>query len=60
LRGVRRSRTLLVVDPAELVSREELAAILLAIHDINRKLSRIIRLLEGDDDGEAWTAEDDA
>jgi hypothetical protein len=48
------------VDPAELVSREELAAILLAIHDINRKLSRIIRLLEGDDDGEAWTAEDDA
>jgi hypothetical protein len=48
------------MDVDELLAREEVTATLFAIHDINLKLSRIIRLLEGDDDGEAWTAEDDA
>ncbi len=41
-----------------LLSREELTATLFAIQDINLKLSRIIRLLEGDDDGEEWAPED--
>jgi hypothetical protein len=43
-----------------LVSREELAVILFAVHDINVKLSKIIRLLEGEDDGEGWPQQDDA
>ena len=47
------------MDVDQLLSHQEVAATLFAIHDINMKLSRIIRLLEGDDDGEAWTAEDE-
>jgi hypothetical protein len=47
------------VDADELLSHQEIAATLFAIHDINTKLSRIIELLEGDDDGGAWTAEDE-
>jgi hypothetical protein len=47
------------MDVDELLASQEVAATLFAIHDINTKLSRIIRLLEGDDDGEAWRGEDE-
>jgi hypothetical protein len=47
------------VDVDELLPHQEVAATLFAIHDITTKLSGIIRLLEGEDDGEGWTAEDE-
>jgi hypothetical protein len=59
LRGPPWRRTLAIVDLDELLSRPEVVATLFAVQDINVKLSRIIRLLEGDDDGEAWPPEDD-
>jgi len=42
----------------ELISRDELTATLLAIHDIREEARRIRRLLEEEGDGEA--PEDDA
>jgi hypothetical protein len=48
------------MEPTELISRDEVTATLFAIADINVKLSRIIELLEGGIDGEAWSPEDDA
>jgi hypothetical protein len=48
------------VDLDAVVSRGEVTPTIFAILDINTKLSRIIRLLEGDDDGETWPPEDDA
>ena len=48
------------MEPTELVSREEVAAMLFAIADINAKLTQIIDLLEGEADGEGSPPEDDA
>jgi hypothetical protein len=48
------------VDQWQLVSREELAAISFAVHDINVKLTLIIDFLEGGTNGEEWPPEDDA
>ena len=48
------------MEPIDLISREELADTVFAIADIDIKLSRIIQLLEGGDDGEEWSPPDDA
>jgi hypothetical protein len=48
------------VDLDAVVSRGEVTATIFALLGINAKLSRIIRLLEGDGDGETWPPEDDA
>jgi hypothetical protein len=48
------------MEPAELVSRDEVTAMLFAIADINAKLSQIVDLLEGGIGGEEWPPEDDA
>jgi hypothetical protein len=60
LRGASQRMHACRVSLEGLVSREELAVILFAVHDINVKLSKIIRLLEGEDDGEGWPQQDDA
>ena len=56
-RGWARSRPM---EPAELVSRDEVTAMLFSIADINAKLSQIVDLLEGGIVGEEWPPEDDA
>ena len=48
------------MEPAELVSRDEVTAMLFSIADINAKLSQIVDLLEGGIVGEEWPPEDDA
>jgi hypothetical protein len=35
----------------ELISRSEVTAMLFAFADINRNVERIVRLMEGEDDG---------
>ena len=47
-----------VVESEQLISRDEVTATLFAIADINLKLSRLIDLLEGGNDGEEWPPED--
>ena len=48
------------VEPARLVEREEVVAMLFAIADLNAKVGRILQLLEEEFDGGEALPEDDA
>jgi hypothetical protein len=55
-----RSGNLCRMEQEPVVCREEVRAMLFAIHDMNENLRAIRQLLEGGDDGEEGLPEDDA